>query len=610
MNQFTGYFIWESNNTPANVGKMLQQSLYKNEYKVKIGQSSFYFGWEGWKQNGIRIEHFEAATIILIGSGRRQPGSQSENDILQDLSTSILENRPVSRCLSDLDGEFILITLNKKEEATYLAVDPIGNCQLYYSLFSGGILFASHPQIIADWTGKRELDKEGVNLFLSLKGIPAPWSILQDVKKVKPGYVRTASRLGNTEEKYWFLEERVSKNYQSDLKTAQEDLQQKLTSVIKNYVSGISSPVGIFLSGGLDSTLIMSLAHQSKIDIKAFSAGYQPMTRGDETAYAKLASLELGVPIQIEASTGKDILYLIENDLPALPEPIADPTWFPQMYLTRKAATQVKVILDGTGSDGLFGGSPKYIADRISNVYLRIPAFLRHGLITPISNLFPASRKWQITDMIRKWQFFIAGCEVPEQEREIYWTMFMHHPLVEKLLTPAWGLEQDLGKQLLETARSEFGKKDISGASYLTLKYIMPWYELYKLNSLSMMCNTSIRKPFLSTSLVEFGLILPDEFKVSKNRGKIVLRNMSKNLVPEAIYQRGKANFSPPITSWLQNDLKEIFWETFLQNGCIFQKETIQHMARQNQQGWRDWRSELWASFVLQYWCNRNKVSF
>jgi asparagine synthase (glutamine-hydrolysing) len=610
MTGFIGIFIWDFDRFPKTWKTNFPRVQPENYLRLVSEQDAFFMQWGNTgNTSNVYMKQMETGYVVIIGAARFRPDRHSRIKVAEFVAQSLANGQSIEEVLEDLDGEFVLVVWDAKTHTTCLAVDPMGHCSLYYTAGPGGAIWSDHPKSIAGLTGIRELNLEAVNLYLSLKGIPAPWSILSNVHKLKPGHVLVWNQQMCTETDYWKLEEKISLPFPDDLETARNEILNRLTSTIKSYIEDEPMPVGVFLSGGLDSTIILALVRQLKFDIKAFSVGYEPTTRGDERQYARLAAQDLGVSITEIACSSQIMSDLVLDILQDLPEPVADATLIPQLYLARKTADEVEVILDGTGADGLLGGSTKYIAERYCHLYQRIPNLLRRGLIAPISNLLPASRRWTLTDMVRKWQFFIAGCELAHEEREIYWTSFIPHSSLQHLLSPLWYLEENIGSDLLINYLQESGKNDVSGASYMTLKGIMPWVELSKLSIIERLTGVSVRKPFLSPYLIEFGLRIPEEHKLQNNQGKFILRQASIGLIPEAIIDRPKANFSPPVSDWLSGDLRDIFWETISRQTGIFNIEFVRRMFRQNSFYWRDWRSELWALFMLQGWWIKNMTA-
>jgi asparagine synthase (glutamine-hydrolysing) len=608
MSLFYGALIWDTATCTKTLRDLIINLTPDNSIRLVSGQVSSFIRWENKKPDAFfQFSQSGPVSVAVIGSACMRPELPGEANIADFVSRSLSDHRPIKSILQDLDGAFILLAWDFSTETVYLAVDPMGRRVLYYSTDQGCAVWASHAIKAARLTGTPQIDREALNLYFALKGIPAPWSIFAGVRKVKPGNFLILTRQAIQEHEYWSLAEKASKPYEGSFTDAQEELIYHLKAAIQRYTANVSSPLGVFLSGGLDSTTITALAQQNGLPVQAYSVGYSPTTSGDESRYARQAANEMGVPIESHVCSARDMASLVQEIIPALPEPIADATLFPELFLARQTRNLTMTILDGTGADGVLGGSNKYVAAHYSHLYLRIPPVLRRKVVLPLSSLLPASRRWQLTNSIRKWQFFIAGCELPAEEREAFWTSFIQRNTIQKLLSPSWQFPTDLGRSLLLEHLTQV-KGSVSSISYMTLKCIMPWVELIKLGAIEQITGLSIQTPFLSPEIVEFGLRLPDTYKIQGKQGKFVLREASKELVPPLVLQRPKANFAPPINTWLQEDFHGLFWDTISTPTGLFDIDYIRGMARQNNLDWRDWRSELWAIYILQSWWITNQL--
>jgi asparagine synthase (glutamine-hydrolysing) len=555
-----------------------------------------------------QVERAGLALAALFGAARTRPDRAARPNIAHDVADTLARHQPIESALGDLDGEFLLMAWDDLSATSFLATDPTGHHSLYYASIPGGIVWSSHPLRVAKFLGPVRLDREAINLYFALEGVPAPWSMLQGVRKVQPGHVLLVQSSGICERAYWRLADQVAQPYTGTLDDASRELINVLTASIKRYAAGNSAAVGVFLSGGLDSTALLALGRQADIPLHAFTVGYSPAYHSDETEHARHAANALGVPIEVLYFSPHDAATLAQQVLPQLPEPAADPTLLPQMFLARHTAGQTQTVLDGTGADAVFAGTTKFTAEPYVRRYQQMPQLLRHGLIEPAARLLPASRRWRLTNYVRRWQFFASGCDLPFVERAVQWTRFASQETVARMLAPKWRMSQDLGTTYLDACRRQLPVDDITGICFMTLKGHTPWVDYLKLASLERESGLSVRTPFMSPGVVEFGLRLPGAFKVSGTVGKLVLRRACEQIIPAGTLQRRKAIFATPISQWLQQDMRELFWETLRHPTSLFDFEQLRYMARLNQLGWRDWQSELWAAFVLQRWWIANNV--
>lgn len=598
MYHFLGVNIWAPNQVPDSWNQLAFAPPSERRLVIRSDQGLWCFEWDDVPQ--VKIHQTKSSVSIVIGSANLRPDRQDES-FTNQIARRLEQGHPLQAILADADGEFILLHWDSYRGEMSFATDPIGRQVLYYIAKPGGVIWASHPQQIAHLTTVPQIDKTALNLYFSLKGVPAPWSLITGVQKLRPGCILQLSRSGLREYEYWRLSEEVHKPYIGDLESAQNELIDYLREVIQRYLREVSSPVGIFLSGGLDSTAVAAITLKEGIPLQAFSVSYSPSWRGDESKYAVLAAHELGIPIEIVQFSSNHLVELIQEVVGELPEPIADPAFLPQLFLTRHSAEAVTVMLDGTGADAIFGGSNKYLVEHYRQIYARIPYPLRR-ITARVFSILPSSRRWLVTDWLRKWQLFTTGAEIPEEETVLFWSQFLSHFQIAQLLSPEWLDSPYPGKKYLQEHYQRVRVDKVSATSFVTLKCIQPWVELRKLSAIEQNTGISIRTPFLSSVLVEFGLRLPISYKVQDAQGKVILRNACKGLVPIAVLRRRKMNFVPPISRWIGHELREMFWETMLQKTGLFSLKTIQRMMREHFWEWRDWSSELWSIFVLQYW--------
>ena len=520
---------------------------------------------------------------------------------------ALRSNTPLRDLLDQMDGGFLVMTWNDATRTGVIATDPVGRLALYYSASNGKFVWASHPWPVAILTrGKAQLDREALNIYLGLKGIPAPWSILEDVRKLPPSHLLVIKETGiEVEERFLFS---LEETYKGSFLEAQEELLSRLRGSIERCVRS-SQPIGVFLSGGLDSTTLTALSCQMT-PVRAFSVGYIPRYYADESECAASVARSLDVPIEIHRFSPADVTNLLDNLLDYLPEPVADMALLPQAYLASYASRSVKVVLDGTGADAILGGSNKFIAEHFRHFYMRVPRMIRRGLIHPSIQILPSSRCWPLTNRIRQLQVFIRGAEISSDEgRTLSWSTFFPQTLLKKVLPANWVLDQDVGVDILRDLIRRYGdQSNVSKISYMTLRGITSGVELPKLAAVERASGLFIHLPFLSNNLVGWALSLPDAYKVSGGQGKLVLREASKRIVPQRALQRRKANFSPPIGQWLTNQLRELFWETLGSEEGIFNTDVVRRMWQEQRVGWRDWSAELWAIFMFQWWWKQNKA--
>jgi len=604
---FVGAYFWDLEKIPQHLHDFIAQITEKEGlvFRSERGLGFIYWGSHSTKRR-IRIIHMDSSHLILFNSTVRSLDRQ----ILETL----IKHYPLEVSLGKIQtrlGGGTSIAWDDSSQEVILSGDPVERQVLYYTVKEGGVIWSSHLQPIGilSGNGRLQISREGLNLYLLLKGIPAPWTLLAEVFKTPGGRVIKIGPSGIAISNYW--PEGTIEPYAETFPVALKALKDQLYRSIQLYIENLA-PVGIFLSGGLDSTIIASVARHLA-PVYAFSVGYFPYSIGDETKYAALAAKELGIPIEIHRFSPSNAVTLVQQITPSLPEPIADTALLPEVFLALHVPREIKVVLDGTGADALFGGSPKFLAEYYRDFYMHLPSILR-AIIKTLVQALPATRRWPFTRTVYRAQHFIQGVEIPNwEDRTIFWSRFIRPNLLSKILLPEWVLDKDIGEEILLDLLKQFPSKahtDFPGrvarVSYMTLKSISSSVEFLKLSAVEQQGGIQVCTPFLSPAMVEFALALPDSYKVHSGLGKVILREAFRDELPLAILNRPKANFNPPIGQWLTKELRELFWETMKQDPRLFNLDTIRRMWCEHSSGWRDWSSELWAIFMLQSWIQVN----
>lgn len=552
-----------------------------------------------WIQTGSQAAYW----VALVGRAVSLRGLFPEGSAVGWLVESLAGGKGLESALGELDGEFAVLVWDANSRRAFLASDRVGHRTIYYSRTAqGGLACSSHAALAARATGRLAVDPQGLNLYLALRGVPAPYCLLQGVRKAVPGQLHSFSVGSESTSTWWDPAGASGSTIPYDLDEAGLALQSALATAISRSLPPENKGAGIFLSGGLDSSILASVAVRQGSALDAFSVGYTPAFRTDETRYAEQAAQQMELPLQIERFSIRELENLFEYAVPNLSEPVADPSFWPQLYLSGRVPAHVSMMLDGTGADGLFGGSNKFLAQSYRRIYHRLPALVRRGLVRPLVGTLPASRRWRVTNLIRKAQFFLAASELDDLAAEILWSQLMPKQAILHLLKPEWRVEGNRATSLLQQELQRFsGDHELAGVALMNLRQIQPWYELHKHNTIETLTDLSIRKPFLSPEVISLALSLPDDFKVRGRQGKYILYRTFAQTIPPQVLERPKSNFSPPVSLWLAKAFGNAF-EEMVNQSVFFDQIVLRRMAREQASGWRDWQTELWAIFVLECW--------
>lgn len=557
-----------------------------------------------WKSSSplVTIQKQSDWTVFLWGSARGKAEGLTCYEVANEMAVKLVQGDSLRSCLIDLEGSFGVIAWNERESRLVIATDPIGMTKIYYGNVHGKIVISSHAHLVARKLGHLTVSPDGLSILFSLKGIPAPYTVFQDVSILKPSEMMTITPEGRNSKEYWSILDRVTP-FQGSIEDAQDELQTLLEKSLHRIAADSYKPLGISMSSGVDSALISGLLVRSGIPSKGLTVGYNPLTRFDETQAAVANAQRIGLPIDVVRVSDADISGIIDFLTQSLPEPLGDATILPQLLMTLAARGKVSSIIDGTGADNMFGGLQKFTAERFAREYLKIPRFLRVNMIRPVLSLLPSSRKSALTDKVRKMQKFSYGVELPGDDQKVYWSRLMTQEAVERIISPAMSPNGLLANQILLGIRNEVPPvfDDFFTSTYTSIRGTLPTHATQKLVTLQYASGTLFHTPFMTPDLIEFALSLPASFKLSADESKVVLRRTASKILPAECTSQKKATFSPPIGRWLMGVLNTEFMD-LLKNNDFFNTEVVERMISDQASGWRDWQWELWLVFIFLKW--------
>ena len=510
-----------------------------------------------------------------------------------------------TQCFTRLRGMFAVALWTESAKRLVLARDPMGIKPLYVAHHGGDIFFGSelkalfvHPEV------GRQLSRAGLDCYLSLNYVPCPWTLVEGIEKVPPGcwlewrdgVVRSGS--------YWELPFGVQpkRDFQSSVLELDSLLQQSLREHLLSDV-----PLGVWLSGGVDSSTILHYAaNVSSSRLKTFSISFQGRSF-DETNYIRQVSAQYGTEHEeFDLSVAAGLPDAIEEFAYYSDEPSADagalPVWF-LSKLTRKTAT---VVLSGEGADELFGGYLTYRANRIAHSVRRLPhSILRLGLRA--ANLLPVSdEKISFEYKVKR---FLEGCLMPPERAHVHWNGAFSESekdaIEEKRPAALLGLLKEL--------KARLGYADFL-APYLWFdqKYYLADDILTKSDRVSMAHSLEVRPPFLDHRIVEFAAALPERFKIAGSRQKVILKELMRGKLPSSILNRGKIGFDIPAHEWLRGPLRPLLLDTLsdgaAEHAGLFRLGGIEACLRRHLDRRANLGYHLWGLMTLFLWMRRWRI--
>jgi asparagine synthase (glutamine-hydrolysing) len=549
------------------------------------------------------IYNFRELREELKGRGH-QFHTRSDTEVIAHAYEEYGEN-----CFKHFNGMFAIGIWDEFGKRLILSRDRLGKKPLYYSFVNETFLFTSELKALLSYPGfSRKVDSLSLAKYLFFEYIPSPHTIFKDAKKLPPAsYLIWQKNMIETKE-YWspFGLERIEKNL-SEVEAEARILELLRQSVKRRLISDV--PLGVFLSGGIDSSAITALAQiESSGKIKTFSIGFEDPSF-DESKYASLASKYLRTEHHEQRMTPADLLRIVPNLPDILDEPMADASILPTYLLSQFTRKHVTVALGGDGGDELFAGYPTYLAHRFAWQYERFFGNL-HPIITFLGNLLPVSDDNISFDF--KVKKFLSGIGYPDGIRNAVWLGSFSFPDLKKVLSPDINGQYDRTLLVEDISLYEEGfplKDQGTLLQFLDLKLYLQESILVKVDRASMACSLEVRAPFLDYELVEFVMGLPSHFKLKRFTSKYILKKAMKNYLPSEVIRRKKKGFGVPIAKWVKGPLKELFGDLLshdrIKKEGFLNPSYVTSLFQDHLANKRDNRKQLWTLLVWELWVNR-----
>jgi asparagine synthase (glutamine-hydrolysing) len=497
--------------------------------------------------------------------------------------------------VSRLDGMFGLALWDARAERLVLARDRLGEKPLYYTTTTAGLLFASEPKALLA-TGRVDPGPDWIALagYLRRGYVPASMSAFAAIAKLAPGSRLVLEGEHLDVDRYWevaplLAAPPIERDPGAAARTLRTLFERAVGAALASDV-----PLGIFLSGGIDSTAVAAVARAVHgPDLDTFALGFD--VRGfDERDHASFAARCLGTRHHTLTITPDLFLEGTRALAPLLDEPLADPALVPTYLLARYASRSVKVVLVGEGSDELFAGYPSYIGGLLAPQYRRLPRRIRHALTAVAPRLGAPRGNTTLRYLVRR---FLEEAEVPAAVRHGAWTGCFSAEAFASLATPGGPLIRPPDPQV-PLARTE-----VDMLLALDLDGYLPDDLLVKVDRATMAASLEGRAPFLDHHLVEFACRLPADLKLRGITGKLVFRRAVADLVPRPILRRVKRGLSVPLAAWIAGPLLPFVRETLVRlDPETFRPRAVRALLEAHLESRRDNRREIWALVMFQLW--------
>jgi len=514
-------------------------------------------------------------------------------------------------CFVRFNGMFAIGIWDDSKRRLVLARDRCGKKPLYYSLLKGTFLFASELKALVAYPPfPRRVDPLCLMRYLFYEYIPSPHTIFCDAKKLPSASYLIWDEKGTEIKEYWspFTLEGTGKRLtEAEVESRILDLLRQ--SVRRRLVTDV--PLGVFLSGGIDSSTVSALAQREVPGhIKTFSISFED-TSFDESEYASLVSRHLGTEHHEQRMAPSDLLDVIPSLADILDEPMADASILPTYLLSKFTRNHVKVALGGDGGDELFAGYPTYLAHKLARQYERFLGPF-HPWITFLGSLLPVSDDNISFDF--KVKRFLSGMGYREGIRNAVWLGSFSFANLKEVLSPEIRREFDDVRLVEDVAAYEkrfspTEKDKTTLIQYLDLKLYLQEAILVKVDRASMACSLEVRAPFLDHELIEFVMGLPSDLKLKGLTSKYILKKATRDLLPSRITQRKKKGFGVPIAKWVKGPLRELFGDLLSPDRIgregFLNPHRVATLLQDHLLNKRDNRKQLWTLLVWELWSNR-----
>ncbi len=507
-----------------------------------------------------------------------------------------------SSCFSRLRGMFAIAIWVRSESRLILARDRVGIKPLYYCLQDGEIYFGSELKcILLHPAVRRNICLSGLNCFLSLNYVPGPLTLVEGITKVMPGHY-LEWRNGSCSERS-YVPALAAPKAPTSVDAACDELDDLLTQSLKEQLVS-DLPLGIWLSGGLDSSAILHYAsNEHQRPLQTYSITFQGRSF-DESKYIREVSSHFGTQhSEVDLSAKADLVDAIERIAYYSDEPSADAGALPLWFLAQMTSRDVTVVLTGEGADELFGGYLTYRADRYCAMARKIPSQLRKAALA-LATLLPVSdEKISLEYKVKR---FLQGSLLSPESAHVFWNGTFSEAEKQQLF-----LFADPGP-LATVLDGMVGGRGLQRYLDFDQRYYLPDDILYKVDRISMAHSLEVRPPFLDPRIVDFAARLPEHFKLRGSQSKYVLRRLMKDKLPHTVLRRPKIGFDVPIHEWLRGVLRPLLLDTLSQDAVsatglfhwpAVKQQISAHLERKANLGYH-----LWGLMILLIWMKRWKI--
>ena len=511
--------------------------------------------------------------------------------------------------LEKLNGFFAFAIHDKETDELFLARDRMGIKPLLVYQDADALVFGSEMKSLMAFGIPRVIDKDSQFLYHQFNYTPYPETIFKNIIELEPGsFLKIANRQSSivNRKSYWSIPKPTTPKTKLSYEEAQKKLRELMEkSVQRRMISDV--PLGSFLSGGIDSSIIATLAARQTDKLNTFSIGYADEPLFDETHYAEAVAKNIESNHTVFKLTNDDLYADLHDVLNYIDRPFADSSALPVHILCRHTRKHVTVALSGDGADELFSGYNKHAAEfRARNLGLKEQMVTA---LKPLWFLLPASRNSGVGNRVRQLQKFSEGVSLGAKER--YWNWASFNFKVDELMKLDKVDRIELNRRQLALT-SELGTTtDLDEVLYTDLHQVLRNDMLTKVDLMSMANSLEVRVPFLDHEVVEFACSLPEEYKITSTIRKRILQETFRPDLPQMLFNRPKHGFEVPLLNWFRGELNSLITNDLLSKKLVDEQQLFNWSAIQkllnklHSKDPGDSATHIWNLIVFQTWWKR-----
>lgn len=503
--------------------------------------------------------------------------------------------------LNEINGCFALAIYDNIEQSLLIARDRYGIKPLVYTLDNNRFIFASEIKALLPFDIASRMSFDSLRFFLALTYIPPPYTIFENVCKLMPGHYMIIKNGNITTYRYYSIKTPQNESVKICFADAAEKFRNLLEeSVKRRLVSDV--PLGTFLSGGIDSSVVTALASAHKAGINSYTVGYSDFSFYDESTEARIVSGKFNTKHTVFNVSEDDLLNHVTETLDYFDEPFGDSSAIAVSLLSRLTRNHVTVALSGDGADELHAGYNKHLAHLMAGKITPVNFLLKNS--RPFLKLLPSSRNSNMANKVRQLAKYSGGLALDNSSRYWQWCSFTSQNHVEDIL-----INNDLSA--FEEKKQIFIKNisgDFNSVLHADFGLVLAGDMLPKVDLMSMSHGLEVRVPMLDHEVVDFVFSLPASFKIDKREQKKLLRHAFGEILPREILKKPKHGFEVPLLPWLRSGLKPLL-DTYVSDEMInkvhiFDPGKIKMLNQQlHSVNPSDSAIRLWCVLVFQYWC-------